>query len=351
MFRSIFLRLYLALVCLATATVSHAIPSTVIVNYTLGSDETASGDLTIQSGTVNLNGYTLTVTGTLRQTAGTLTLNGGTTQRGAPNLNIGGDFLVMTSGTRNADGTWTSVTASTGCIYSTNVGDWIRVGGEFVEAGGGDNYFCSPQWSNGLLELKGNFTQLPGSGFTGGTFNSQAGHVVKLIGDSTQAIRLTVPGSNKFTKLFVMANTDLIGLSRVSLRLGLNFPWTLYEITTYRPYGHAMGAGQGEVVGRAVIPVWVTEGIHPRVLAVSNTLGNLFHGRAATASNGARQDLPAWNDSLVAEDQDLSEDIWWDPRRGGTGSGYNINAILPIQPAPLVGMQAWYDTVCTIRKV
>ena len=51
-----------------------------------------------------------------------------------------------------------------------------------------------------------------------------------------------------------------------------------------------MGAGQGEVLGRAVIPVWVTEGIHPRVLAVSNTLGNLFHGRAATASNGARQD-------------------------------------------------------------
>ena len=90
---------------------------------------------------------------------------------------------------------------------------------------------------------------------------------------------------------------------------------------------------------------------YPRVLAVSNTLGNLFHGRAATTSNGARQDLPAWNDSLVAEDQDLSEDIWWDPRRGGTGSGYNINAILPIQPAPLVGMQGWYDTVCTIRKV
>ena len=123
------------------------------------------------------------------------------------------------------------------------------------------------------------------------------------------------------------------------------------EITTYRPYGHAMGPGAGEVVGRAVIPVWVTEGIHPRVLAVSNTLGNLFHGRAATATNGARQDLPTWNDSLVAEDQDLSEDIWWDPRRGGTGSGYNINAILPIQPAPLVGMQGWYDTVCSIRKV
>ena len=144
MFRTIFLRLCLALLCFATATVSHAIPSTVTVNYTLGSDETASGDLTIQSGTVNLNGYTLTVTGTLRQTGGTLTLNGGATQRGAPNLNIGGDFLVMTSGTRNADGTWSSVVTSTGCVYSTNVGDWIRVGGEFVQAGYSDS-ICGGQ--------------------------------------------------------------------------------------------------------------------------------------------------------------------------------------------------------------
>ncbi len=36
---------------------------------------------------------------------------------------------------------------------------------------------------------------------------------------------------------------------------------------------------------------------------------------------------------------------------GGTGAGYNVNGILPIQPAPLVGMQGWYDTVCSIRRV
>ena len=81
MFGSIFLGQCFALLCFATVVVAHAIPSTVTVNYTLGSDETASGDLTIQSGTVNLNGYTLTVTGTLRQAGGTLTLNGGTLNR------------------------------------------------------------------------------------------------------------------------------------------------------------------------------------------------------------------------------------------------------------------------------
>ena len=61
--------------------------------------------------------------------------------------------------------------------------------------------------------------------------------------------------------------------------------------------------------------------------------------------------LDALDTSVIEEDADLDDDIWWDPARGGTGAGYNINAILPIQPAPLVGMQGWYDTVCTIRKV
>ena len=102
---------------------------------------------------------------------------------------------------------------------------------------------------------------------------------------------------------------------------------------------------------RAVIPAFVTEGIHPRVLAVSNTLGNPWHGRAANARNGKNQALDAWNDSADAEDQDLAEDIWWDQANGGTGAGYNINGILPVHPAPLVGMQSWYDTVCSIRKV
>ena len=138
-------------------------------------------------------------------------------------------------------------------------------------------------------------------------------------------------------------NTDTA--TRLGIKTG-----DMVEITTYRPYGHAMKGG-GEVVGKALVPAWVTEGIHPRVLAVSNTLGNSFHGRAATARNGKRRSLDALDTSVIEEDADLDDDIWWDPARGGTGAGYNINAILPIQPAPLVGMQGWYDTVCTIRKV
>lgn len=123
------------------------------------------------------------------------------------------------------------------------------------------------------------------------------------------------------------------------------------EITTFRPHGHAMVPSAGEVRDTAVIPVWVTEGIHPCVLAVSNTLGNPFHGRAAAATNGPRQNIVAFTDNVIAEDQDLRDDIWWDLKNGGSGADYNLTAIPPMQSAPLVGMQGWYDTVCSIRKL
>ncbi len=59
------------------------------------------------------------------------------------------------------------------------------------------------------------------------------------------------------------------------------------EITTYRPFGDAMEGG-GEIVGKALIPAVVTEGIHPKVLEVLNTMDKVWHGRAATATRGER---------------------------------------------------------------
>ncbi len=139
----------------------------------------------------------------------------------------------------------------------------------------------------------------------------------------------------------------------------------LVEITTWRGAAHAYkhATGQpGEAVGTAVVPVFVTEGIHPKVIALSNSLGNFDHGRAANGQRTQRDDsFPGFDKNVIAEDQDLSEDMWWGKgdslwsrltgAGNGLGAGYNINAILPIYPAPLVGMQGWYDTACTVRAV
>ena len=133
----------------------------------------------------------------------------------------------------------------------------------------------------------------------------------------------------------------------VAKKLGLKTgDWV--EVTTFRPKGHTYEA-TGEMLGSAKIPVFVTEGIHPRVLAVSNSVGYFVAGRAATGKQALRDDFPGYGP--VPQNDDLSWRVWWDSARGGRGNGYNINAVLPIQPAPVSGMQAWYDTVCEIRKV
>ena len=141
----------------------------------------------------------------------------------------------------------------------------------------------------------------------------------------------------------------------------------MVELTTYRPrsgqdgdqaFKAASGAGDA-VVGHARIRVFVTEGIHPKVLAVSNSLGWRHGGRAALGRNGRRDTVLAATGERgmraalgsAPHLDDLDNGVWWDERNGGRGNGVNINAILPVNPAPLVGMQSWFDTVCSVRKV
>ncbi len=135
------------------------------------------------------------------------------------------------------------------------------------------------------------------------------------------------------------------------------------EVTTYRPKSGALGdkayRGGGEVLGSARVKAFVTKGIHPRVVAVSNSLGWISGGRAAEGERGRRVEVAAKGLAPDAAQafgpapavDDLEFGLWWDEKNGGRGSGVNINAILPINPQPLVGMQSWFDTVCSIRKV
>jgi len=141
----------------------------------------------------------------------------------------------------------------------------------------------------------------------------------------------------------------------------------LVELTTFRPQSGLQGdkafkaapAGQEQVVGRAQIKVFVTEGIHPKVLAVSNSVGWKVGGRATQGRNGSRRSAltstgqAGIGAALGSEPRfdDLTYGVWWDEKNGGRGNGVNINAILPVNPSPLVGMQSWFDNVCSVKKV
>ena len=120
------------------------------------------------------------------------------------------------------------------------------------------------------------------------------------------------------------------------------------EITSYRPKSGFRASDKNEVVASMEVKAFVTQGIHPQVLAISNSVGMDFGGRISRAKNGSKRSklsFPSY------EDLDLRGNIWWDTSKGGTGNGVNPNRLIPINPAPLVGMQAWNDTICSIRKV
>ncbi|MDC0933054.1 molybdopterin-dependent oxidoreductase [Arcobacteraceae bacterium] len=120
------------------------------------------------------------------------------------------------------------------------------------------------------------------------------------------------------------------------------------KITTYRPKSGFRATKKDVEVGSMTIKAHVTQGIHPQVIAISNSLGMNFGGRIAKGKNEERRNIPGFTKE---DDLELNGNIWWDKKYGGAGNGFNPNSIIPINPSPMVGMQAWNDTICKISKV
>lgn len=55
--------------------------------------------------------------------------------------------------------------------------------------------------------------------------------------------------------------------------------------------------------------------------------------------------------SAELTDKDIKGKLWWSKKRGGIGGGVHINDALPINPAPLIGGQNWYDNICSVEKI
>lgn len=86
-------------------------------------------------------------------------------------------------------------------------------------------------------------------------------------------------------------------------------------------------------LGSIVTRAYVTQGIHPRVIAISDSCGHWQGGRIAQAKR------------FKSPDPDTSL-IWWDEE----GNGVHPNPIIPVASGPVGGGQAWMDTVVSISK-
>lgn len=125
------------------------------------------------------------------------------------------------------------------------------------------------------------------------------------------------------------------------------------EVTVYRPEGHTYRAGEKEPVGTFRNTVRFLDGVHPRVACSAHSVGHWEHGAVGRAQTQLTGVSEAGRDPslVVFEDSDALQNLWWSKAKGGPGNGAHINDPMPINPAPLVGGQNWFDNVCRIRKV
>jgi len=121
------------------------------------------------------------------------------------------------------------------------------------------------------------------------------------------------------------------------------------EVSVFRPTGHTYRAGEEGVMGSFENHVRFLKGMHPRVVMCSHHVGHWEHGLVGQA--GTTETLPRAGKEKSLTDTDFNRGVWWSKKNGGIGGGVHINDALPINPAPLIGGQNWYDNVCKIEKL
>jgi len=86
-------------------------------------------------------------------------------------------------------------------------------------------------------------------------------------------------------------------------------------------------------VGKLELKAHITEGVHPDVVAISNSLGHWEYGHIARA------------EPFKSDDPD-TKFIWWKK----AGKGTNPNWLIPLRLDSLGKGQAWMDTKVTVKK-
>lgn len=143
----------------------------------LTSNKTVS-DLNIKSGTLNLNGYTLTVKGDTYLSGDTVT-----------------SYLNVNRGKLYADGNFyiqrTNGDKGYGYLTMVNSDDYICINGDFIV----HTYYAYNDLTDGVIEVKGDFTQKYSSGYSN-NFAPSGNHKVILSGESLQTVSFDRTESN-----------------------------------------------------------------------------------------------------------------------------------------------------------
>lgn len=158
-----------------------------IRGYQLTEDEEFDGTFRLMTGTLDLNGHTLTIHGDFIQEAGTVLVNGG-------NLSVEGDYRLEK---RKVDSNnQVTYAKSTGIITMKSDADYLYVAGNFYAQPSADI-----RLDKGILEVKGNLTVSKKDT----SIDFYCGHLL-LDGDNLQTIN--VPGNNRVSYLELKNTAD-----------------------------------------------------------------------------------------------------------------------------------------------
>ena len=115
-----------------------------------------------------------------------------------------------------------------------------------------------------------------------------------------------------------------------------------------------------QIVSTMKVPIVTMAGIHPKVIAMSNSCGHWEYTNVAKGIKGSPgpKAIPG-SDPETYRDADWERNMWWEDQSNGdvtkwkqnTGNGWNQNKLLPISPDPITGQQSFHDTVVSIKKV
>ena len=135
---------------------------------------------------------------------------------------------------------------------------------------------------------------------------------------------------------------------------------TGHRSKTIHKMSPSLGLGDGEIKNKLRIPVVVTPAVHPRAIAISNSLGHFAYTSVAMAKR--KRDLGSASvgmDSKGMRDADWERNMWWEDESNGdrkqwrknSGPGWAQNVVMPIAPDVISGQQAFNDTVVRVRKL
>lgn len=121
-----------------------------------------------------------------------------------------------------------------------------------------------------------------------------------------------------------------------------------------------LGLGEGYVNGVLRLPIVTTRGVHPKAIAISNSLGHFAYTSVAKAERQPRPGSAASGmENIAHRDPDWERNMWWEDGSGGNpatwqknrGNGWAQNHVLPIMPDPITGQQSFNDTVVKVTAV